>query len=159
MFAKTVVGVVSGMVIAAAPTIPAAAQVSGHVVLGGGPIGLSVVFGPQATRVVEPRVHVRYEAPAPVRYRAGMSLRELEYYLERIDFEYELYRRMRPDEARYRFGWSRDQLRDYVRWLRDERNFLRDEQKRLLRSQRFDPRDFGHPRGRGRGLARGNPHR
>lgn len=151
-----------------AGALPASAQqVSGRVVLAGGPIGVSVVFGPERARRVEYRQRtarvVRYDAPVPVRYRRGMSFYELERYLQHIEYEYDLYRRMHPSDAYYYFGWSRDELRDYVRWLRDERRFLRDEHKRLTRVYRIGYRDFddrgrGFP-GRGRGVARGNPHR
>ena len=164
MFARALAGLMGGLVIAAASTDKAAGQVSGHVVLGSGPIGLSVVFGQRADRVVAVQGRVR-GAPVPVRYRPGMSLQELEYYRERIDFEYEQYRRMSADDAYYNFGWSRAQLRDYVEWLRDERRFLRDEQKRLRKVYRAEQRYFDrydrdrNPRGRGRGVARGNPHR
>jgi hypothetical protein len=129
--------------------------VGGQVVLVGGPIGVSVVFGPEVARTVEPRRWVRYDSPPPVRYRRGMALAELDYYRERIEYEYDLYRRMRADDAYFHLGWTRGQLRDYVQWLRQERKFLRDEHKRL--SRLYD-HDFGG-RGRGRGVARGNPHR
>ncbi|MDH3208423.1 MAG: hypothetical protein OEO79_17610 [Gemmatimonadota bacterium] len=164
MFSRALAGLMGGLVIAAASTDKAAGQVSGHVVLGSGPIGLSVVFGQQADRVVQYRGRVG-RAPLPVRYRPGMSLQELEYYQQHIDYEYELYRRMRAEDAYYNLGWNRDQLRDYVRWLGDERRFLRDEHKRLRKLYRDQQRYFDryerdrHPRGRGRGVARGNPHR
>lgn len=173
---RTAFGLMGVVVIGAAGAAPARAQVSGRVVLESGPIGVSVVFGPEGARRVAHRRRVarvvRYEAPVPVRYRRGMSLAELELYQDWIEREYELYRHMHPDDAYYYFGWNRDELRDYVRWLRDERHFLRDEHRRLERLYRAEYRYYGddhyddHPgkghgrgRGRGRGVARGNPHR
>lgn len=171
MLTRTMVGLMGVVVFAAAGADQARAQVSGRVVLGSGPIGVSVVFGPEAARRVEHRRRVtrvvRYEAPVPVRYRRGMSLAELVLYQDWIEREYDLYRHMHPDDAYYYFGWSRHELRDYVRWLRDERHFLRDEHKRLERLYRAEYRYYddhpgrgrGRGHGRGRGVARGNPHR
>lgn len=149
MFARMLTAMVGGVMIAAGGATQAVGQVSGRVVLAGGPIGVSVVFGPDAPRPVAYRRVVRRDVPAPVRYRRGMTLRELEHYLERIEYEYDLYRRMHPDDAYYNFGWTRGQLRDYVRWLRDERRFLRDEHKRLRKLYRAERRYFDGRRDRG----------
>ncbi|MGD8870754.1 MAG: hypothetical protein PVJ80_04155 [Gemmatimonadota bacterium] len=174
MLKRTAFGLMGVVIFGAAGAAPARAQVSGRVVLASGPIGVSVVFGSEGARRVEHRRRVarvvRYEAPVPVRYRRGMSLAELELYRGWIEREYDVYRHMHPDDAYYYFGWSRGELRDYVRWLRDERHFLRDEHKRLERlyraQYRYDDRPGhghgngkGRGRGRGRGVARGNPHR
>lgn len=136
----------------------AEAQVSGRVVFADGPIGLSIVFGDRPATVALP-VRVARRAPRPVVYRPGMSLRQLDLYLARIDYEYGLYRKMHPHEAR-RLGWSVPELRAYVRWLRDERSWLREERRLLERGpygygwerDRDDDRDRpGRGRGRGGG--------
>ena len=134
MRTKAFAVLMGGAVILGAGAASAAAQVSGRVVLNQGPIAVDVVFG-----------------SAPVRYQRGMSLRELDLYLARIEYEYDFFRRMHPKEAEYRFGWSREQLRAYVRFLRDERRFLRDERERY--DHRFEAP--GRGAGRGRGLAWG----
>lgn len=143
---------------------PAEAQVSGRVVLSDGPIGLSVVFGNRHPAVALPGQVVRYPPP-PVVYRRGMTLRQLDLYLARIDYEYGLYRKMHPHEAR-RLGWSVPELRAYVRWLKDERRWLREERRLLERGlygvdyrwERDWDRDWDGDRddrpGRGRGRGR-----
>lgn len=136
---------------------PVDAQLSGRVVLREGPIAVDIVFGPRHTPVAHRRV-VRREARVPVRYHAGMSLRELERYLDRIELEYRLFRRMDPRDAYYDYGWSREHLRDYVSFLRDERRFLRAERDRLYGLHRPDRHRVEHPgRGWGRGRGRGGP--
>jgi hypothetical protein len=147
------------VVIVSLSVAPAEAQLSGRVVLREGPIAVDVVFGPryEPTRRYRP---VRRAAPAPVRYRVGMSLWELDRYFERIDLEYDLFRRMDPRDAFYDYGWTRHQLRDYVRFLRNERSFLRAERERLYRlhragQYRIERPGRGQGRGRGRGLALG----
>ena len=69
-----------------------------------------------------------------------MSRRELDLYLARIEYEYELYRHMHPHEAR-RLGWSIPELRAYTRWLKSERDRLREERRWLERDRHWD-RDF-----------------
>ena len=136
---------------------PVAAQVSGRVVLREGPIAVDVVFG-QRYEAVRHHRPVRRVAPLPVRYRAGMSLWQLERYLERIELEYDLFRRMDPRDAYYDYGWTRRELRAYVRFLRDERSFLRAERDRLYwlhRAERYRLERPGGGPGRGRGLALG----
>jgi hypothetical protein len=146
------------MVICGVGATSVEAQVSGRVVFQDGPVAVDVVFGPRHPTAVEvPRV-VRRPVAAPVRYRAGMSLVELDRYLERIELEYDLFRHMGVREAWYRFGWTRDQLRSYVRFLRDERRFLRAERERLLvmyRAPAPGRRDEHPGRGRGRGQGKG----
>ena len=137
----------------------AQAQVSGRVVLADGPIGLSIVFGERPATVAVP-VRVSRYAARPVVYRRGMTLRQLDVYLARIEHEYDFYRRMHPHEAR-RQGWSMPELRAYVRWLRDERSWLREERRLLERGfygsgWEWDGRDWEDDRpGRGRGRGRG----
>jgi hypothetical protein len=126
---------------------------SGRVVFADGPIGVSIVFGDRHERVVVPTRVVR-RAALPARYRPGMSLYQLDLYLERIEREYDYYRRMHPRDAYIHHGWSPRELRAYVRWLKDERRFLRDERRRLERGmrgwERDRDRDWGDD-GRGRG--------
>jgi len=149
------VAVLGAAVAAAGLAGSAAAQVSARVVFVAPPVGVDVVVGRPAPVVLPTRVAHR---PARVvRYRPGMSLRELDLHLARIEYEYDLYRRMHPHEAR-RLGWSVPELRHYVRWLRDERRWLRDERARLTRDFRSwdrdwrdDRRDDRPGRGRGRG--------
>jgi hypothetical protein len=148
--------VVLGM--AALATLTAAsranAQVSGHVVLADGPVGVSIVFGHRPAPVVLP-ARVVHRSAVPVRYRSGMTLRQLDVHLSRIEYEYDLYRKMHPHEAR-RLGWSVPELRAYVRWLKDERSWLREERSRLLRGPYGWDRDDHRPgNGRGRGRGRG----
>ena len=93
-----------------------------------------------------------------------MSLWELERYLERIELEYDYFRRMDARDAYYEYGWSRHELRDYVRFLRDERRALRRERDRLYELYRYERRGVDRPgrgngRGRGKGLGRGRGHR
>lgn len=155
--------VVMGMAaLAAGFASSAEAQVSGRVVFSEGPIGVSVVFGQRPAPVVLPS-RVVYRSPQPARYRSGMSLRQLDAYLSRIEYEYDLYRRMHPHEAR-RLGWSVPELRHYVKWLRDERRWLREERARMTRGYYVYDRDWddddwdddrpGRGRGRGRGGGR-----
>lgn len=133
------------------------AQVSGRVVFADGPIGVSVVFGERPAPVVLPGRVVYRSAPV-ARYRAGMTLRQLDLYLARIEYEYDFYRKMHPREAR-RLGWSVPELRHHVRWLKDERRWLREERARLTRDygaygwdgDRDDWDDDRSRRGRGRG--------
>jgi hypothetical protein len=148
----TTKGVRRGVVVLGVATVaavvgasPAEAQVSGRVVFADGPIGVSIVFGDRPERVVVPARVVR-RAAIPARYRAGMSLYQLDLYLERIEHEYDYYRRMHPHDAYIYHGWSPGELRAYVRWLKDERRFLRDERRRLDRGLRGWERQ-----GRGRG--------
>jgi len=136
---------------------PVGAQVSGRVVLATGPVGASVVFGGRPAPVA-PSARVVYPSAHVARYRPGMSLRQLDIYIARIEREYDFYRNMRPHEAR-RLGWSVPELRHYVRWLRDERRWLREERDRLTRDFRYWDRvgydDWGDDRpGRGRGRGR-----
>jgi hypothetical protein len=129
-------GVVLGAAVAAAAGLvgTAEAQPSRQVVFVDPPVGVGVfVVGRPAPVVLPPRV--AYHAPRVVRYRPGMSLRQLDVYLARIEHEYDVYRKMHPHEAR-RLGWSVPELRHYVRWLRDERRWLRDERVRLTRGYR-----------------------
>ena len=118
----------------------AEAQVSGRVVFADGPIGFSIVFGDRPATVVVPVRTVR-PAPRAVVYRRGMTLRQLDLYLARIEYEYDLYRKMHPREAR-RLGWTMPELRAYVRWLKDERRWLRDERRRLERGYYGWERDW-----------------
>lgn len=111
-----------------------AAQISGRVVLREGPIRVDVVLG-QRPRVVvganrAPRGRV-IEHRAPARYELGMSLYELERYLEWVEVEYDTFKHMDEDEAWYRLGWTERQLEDHVDWLKDERKYLKKERKRL----------------------------
>jgi hypothetical protein len=145
---KGVVVLGAAAVAAVVGAAPAQAQVSGRVVFADGPIGVSIVFGDRYDRVVVPARVVRRPA-LPARYRVGMSLRELDLYLARIEREYDYYRRMHPRDAYFHHGWSPSELRAYVRWLRDERRFLRDERRQLERALRGWERD-GRGRGRGR---------
>ena len=136
----------------------AEAQVSGRVVFADGPIGVSIVFGDRPATVAVPARVVRH-APRPVIYRRGMTLRQLDLYLARIEYEYDYYRKMHPHEAR-RLGWSVPDLRAYVRWLRDERKWLREERRFLERGYYGWERDWDWDddrpgRGRGRGGGRG----
>jgi len=151
--------VVMGMAaLAAGLASPAEAQVSGRLVFADGPIGVSLVFGERPAPVVLPG-RVAYRPAPPLRYGRGMSLRQLDLYLARIEHEYALYRRMHPHEAR-RLGWSVSELRHYVRWLRDERSWLREERARLTGGydrwdRDWDDGDWGGDRpGRGRGRGR-----
>jgi len=105
---------------------------------------------------------VVYRSAPAVRYRPGMTLRQLDLYLAHIEYEYDVYGHMHPHEAR-RLGWSVPELRHYVHWLRDERRWLRDERARLTRDfgywdrDRYDDRRDEPPRrGRGRGHGRGH---
>lgn len=123
----------------------AEAQVSGRIVFADGPIGVGIVFGDRRERVVVPP-RVVHRAALPATYRQGMSLRQLDLYLSRIEHEYDFYRRMHPRDAYIHHGWSPRELSAYVRWLKDERRFLRDERRRLERGLRGWERD-----GRGRG--------
>ena len=148
--------VVLGLVaLASGLAASAEAQVSGRVVFADGPIGLSIVFGDRPVALAVPARVVRHTA-APVRYRPGMSLRQLDLYLARIEYEYDYYRKMHPREAR-RLGWSMPELRAYVRWLKDERRWLREERRVLERGFYGWERDWddddrpGRGRGRGRG--------
>lgn len=157
MFARTLAGLAGGALAALMGTSPASAQVSGRVVLDEGPIAVDIVFGPRRDAVIRhPRV-VRRVEPEIVRYRPGMSLWQLERYLDRIEYEYSLYGHMSPVRAAYELGWSRAQLHTYVRWLKDERRFLRAERARLERLQRVGHR-VGHrvPPGHARGHAKGH---
>jgi len=157
MSARALWAVMGGMVLMATVLVtPADAQLSGRVVLREGPIAVDVVFGPQYGTTRQDQRVIRREAPAPARYREGMSLFELERYLERIEYEYDTYRRMDSRDAYYYLGWTRDQLRDYVHFLRDERGRLRAEKRRVERLVRAEQRRFERPgRGRGRGRGRG----
>ena len=154
MFAKTLTGLTMVLGMGLLGTTPVEGQLRGRVVLHEGPIAVDVVFGPQY-RQTRARPVRRIE-PVPVRYRVGMTLRELDHYLDRIEYEYDLYRRMSAREARFRLGWSRSELRSYVRFLRNERRFLRDERRRLEREWRADAWRFERP---GRGQGRGRGHR
>jgi len=156
MSTRALFGLMGGMVIGGVAATSVEAQVSGRVVFQDGPIAVDVVFGPRhPTAVAVPRA-VRRPVAAPVRYRAGMSLVELDRYLERVELEYDLFRHMGAREAWYRFGWTRDELRSYVRFLRDERRFLRDERERLLAVYYAPgPRDERPGRGHGRGHGKG----
>jgi hypothetical protein len=140
MFTRNGVVVLGIAALAAGLVESAEAQVSGRVVFADGPIGVSVVFGDRPARVVVPRRVVRRSA-VPARYRRGMSLYELDLYLARIDSEYDYYRRMHHRDAYYTLGWTKHELRAYVRWLRDERRLLRDERRRLERAGRGWERD------------------
>ena len=151
---------VLGAAVAAVGLVGSAeAQVSARVVFVAPPLGVDVVVGRPAPVVLPTRV--AYRPARVVRYRPGMSLRELDLYIARIEYEYDLYRKMHPHEAR-RLGWSVPELRHYVRWLRDERRWLHDERARLTRDfrswdrgwrddRRGDWRDDRPGRGRGRG--------
>jgi hypothetical protein len=132
----------------------AEAQVSGGVVFAPGPIGLSIVFGDRPAGVLVPARAIRHAA-WPAVYRRGMSLRQLDLYLARIEHEYGFYRKMHPHEAR-RLGWSVPELRAYVRWLEGERRWLREERRMLERGlhgweRDWDDDDRRSGRGRGRG--------
>ncbi len=133
---------------------PVAAQVRGRVVVDEWPIAVDIVFGtPRATVVRRPRV-VRRPEPEIVRYRPGMSLWQLERYLDRIEYEYDLYGRMSAERAAYELGWTHAQLHEYVRWLGNERRFLRAEHSRLERLERAAHKTHGHGHGRGQGHGR-----
>jgi hypothetical protein len=148
MFARMLSGLVGGVVTLAVAMTPVTAQVAGRVVIAQGPIAADIVFGARRdAAVVHPRT-VRYREPVVVRYRVGMSEAQLDRYLDRIEREYDLYRHMDDRRAWVELGWSHDQLREYVRWLRDERSYLRAEHARLERLERR-----GHGRGHGRGVA------
>ena len=151
------VAVLGTALLAAGLAGPVGAQVSGRVVLATGPVRASVVFVGRPAPVA-PSARVVYRSADVVRYRPGMSLRQLDLYLARIEHEYAFYRNMHPHEAR-RLGWSVPELRHYVRWLRDERRWLREERDRLTRDFRYWDRvgddDWGDDRpGRGRGRGR-----
>lgn len=125
---------------------PVEAQVSGRVVFADGPVGVSIVFGDRPARVAVP-ARVLRRVVAPARYRPGMSLYELDLYLERIEREYDFYHGMHPRDAYYRHGWGARELQAYVHWLKGERRFLRDERRRLERELRDrDRRGRGHGR-------------
>ena len=155
MFDRARVGVFSGVVVTAIAVAPLEAQIQGHVVIDGGPIGVSVVFGSRAPAVIEHRGVLRRPVRVPARYQPGMSRAELEHYLERIEYEYHYYRRISRHDAYLLFGWSEHQLEDYVHWLKDERRYLKNERKQFDRARREWRRqerewERGH-RGRGRG--------
>lgn len=160
MSTRALFGLMGGLVISGAAVTSVEAQVGGRIVFQDGPIAVDVVFGPRHPTTVEAPRPARRLVATPVRYRAGMSLVELDWYLERIELEYDVFRHMGAREAWYRFGWTRDQLRSYVRFLRDERRFLRAERERLLATYRPQgPRNEhpgrGHGRGQGRGIGGG----
>lgn len=128
---------------------PAAAQISGRVILEEGPIGVDIVFGPRPSVVVEygdgryrdrrPQARGRVvvvEGRRPVRYHRGMSLVELERYLQWVEAEYRFFRRLHPYDAWERFGWTERELDRYVDWLKDERKFLKRERKELRKLYR-----------------------
>ena len=159
MFGRALLVPMGMVAIAAMAATPLDGQLSGRVVLREGPIAVDVVFGPRHARTERYRV-VHREVHVPVRYRAGMSVWELERYLERIEYEYEYFRQLHPRDAYYEYGWTRDELRSYVRFLRDERRFLRAERERLYELHRADRDRWERPgrgggRGRGEGLGRG----
>ncbi len=125
------------------------AQVSGRVIFEEGPIGVDIVFGPRPSVVVEygdrrydPRPAragsrvVVVDERRPVRYRRGMSLRQLEHYLAWVEGEYRYFKRLHPYEAYDRFGWGERDLDRYVDWLKDERKFLERERKELRKLYR-----------------------
>ena len=156
MSTRALFDLMGGMVISGVVVTSVEAQVSGRVVFQDGPIAVDVVFGARHPTAVEAPRAVRRPVAVPVRYRAGMSLVELDRYLERIELEYDVFRHMGSREAWYRFGWTRDQLRSYVRFLRDERRFLRAERERLLATYHAPaPRDEHPGRGHGRGQGKG----
>lgn len=145
-------------IVSAGLAAPAGAQVSGRVILEEGPIGVDVVFGPRPSVHVEygdRRPHYRepaprYERRRPVRYVRGMSLLELERYMAWIESEYRYFKRLHPDDAYYRLGWTAYELDRYVDWLKDERKLLRKEHKWLRKRHRGRGPFVDHP-GRGRG--------
>ena len=155
MFRRALPGLAVGLALGASGVTPIEAQFSGRIIVNEAPIAVDVVFGPGYRAVGHVASGPRRRASAPVRYRVGMSMWELERYLDRIEYEYDLYRRMNWRDARYRLGWTREQLRDYVRFLRDERKFLRAEQRRLQRLYRAELHRDQHP-GRGRAHGRGS---
>lgn len=117
----------------------AAAQISGRVIFREGPIGVDVVFGRRPSVVIDVNRGPRGRVVAdrrPARYAPGMSLLELRRYRAWIEAEYRTFRRMDEEEAWYRLGWTERQLEDYVDWLKDERRFLKREDKRLRRAMR-----------------------
>jgi len=153
MFARTVTGL-AGVVVSLLTVgiAPVAGQVRGRVVVAQGPIAVDIVFGTRPDAIIRhPRV-VRRASSEIVRYRSGMSLWQLERYLDRIEYEYDLYGHMSAAHASYELGWSRAQLHEYVRWLSNERRFLRAERARLERLERASHKTPpGHGRGQGHG--------
>lgn len=154
MITRASTGLAAAITIVALGATPTEAQLSGRVVVRDGPIAVDVVFGPEYRAAGHDRPEHR-GAYLPVRYRRGMSLWALERYLDRIEYEYRLFRQMDPRDAYYAYGWSSEQLRDYVRFLRDERRFLRAEREWLRRPHRFDRDRPGHPGRGGGGRGRG----
>ncbi|MDX1495297.1 MAG: hypothetical protein R3253_14620 [Longimicrobiales bacterium] len=140
----------AALLLAAGLSIPdeADAQISGRVILQEGPIGVDVVFGPRPSVVVEYGERPRYQPRAPryrervvevrrpVRYHRGMTLVELERYLDWVEAEYRYFKRIHPDEAYYELGWTERELDRYVDWLKDERRFLKRERKELRKLYR-----------------------
>lgn len=148
----------TGMVITMGSGTRAEAQISGRVIFEEGPIGVDVVFGSRPRVVVEygrtPRYEgaaPRYESRRPVRWRRGMSVFELERYLDWIEAEYHYFRRLHPYDAYDLYGWTEYELDRYVDWLKDERKFLRHEHERLTRRHPGHHGRGARGRGRGRG--------
>lgn len=147
--ARALTLVAVGLALTTLAPCPAAAQVSGRVILHEGPIGVDIVFGPRPSVVVEYGDRRYDRRPArtgsrvvvvderrPVRYQQGMSLRQLEHYLAWVEGEYRYFKRLRPYEAYDRFGWTERDLDRYVDWLKDERKFLKRERKELRKLYR-----------------------